>query len=64
MTIQDTCDICEESWPENSLVLVGRYNKTMCPECINDLVDDLEQQIDNLRAVETAIELYNQERRR
>lgn len=64
MAIQQCCDICEDSWPEDNLVLIERYHKLMCPECINDLVDDLEEQIENLQSVETAIELYNQAKQR
>lgn len=62
MAIQELCDICEESWADESLVLIDRYHKRFCPSCLNDLVNDLEHKIENLQAVELAIELYNQEK--
>jgi hypothetical protein len=62
MSIQQCCDVCEESWPEDQLVHIERYHKNMCPDCLRQLIDDLEHHLHNLRHVESAIELYNQEK--
>ena len=63
MAIQQLCDVCEESWAEDTLVLINHNHKMMCPTCINDLVDDLVHNLDMLRHVEEAIEIYNLEKR-
>ena len=43
MALQLECDCCHESWNVEQLVFIERYNQFLCPICINEVINSLEE---------------------
>ena len=43
MALQAECDCCHEFWHIESLIWIKRYEQVLCSECINEIIDSLEE---------------------
>lgn len=43
MAIQYHCEVCDQSYPETTMMIVDLTGKITCPVCINILITNLAQ---------------------
>ena len=49
MAIQGQCEWCENDYPEAQLIAIVAVDKQLCPNCINDYINDVKYDRDRYK---------------
>jgi hypothetical protein len=41
MAVQSECDKCKDFYPEYVLIFINLVGQSLCPHCINELINEL-----------------------